>query len=355
MSPVQGELGPPPEDERREERPQRDDERGGLRPRVREPRVGEEVEAGEAERAEPEEPPASPVETEGAGAFDHGEHHEPQRRRERVPDRRQGEGVHALERRLAHDELAAPHDRGRRGEEHSQRGRPRPHPSPRLDCGNKRFQRLRPQRYFGDDRFAAGAGRQAAGGVCRSMNASTRSHASADCDAYSSWRRSKKLCGAPSYTTSSCSTPAAVSAASNAALCSGRMFASAPAWRARIGASNSAARCVGPGAPAALTGRPVEAHRPGEAVPARRRQPGVAAAEAEADGEHDLAAAADRRTQVFDGGADVLPDPLRSRLRRRGPCRETRRRACRLLPCVRSSRRRARAKPRSAKRRASSS
>ena len=154
--------GPPPEDERREERPQRDDERGGLRPRMREPRVGEQVEAGEAERAEPEEPPASPLETERAGAFDHGEHHEPQRRRDRVPDRRQGEGVHALERRLAHDELAAPHDRGRRREEHSQRGRPRPHRSPLLDCDNKRFQRPRQQQYFGDRVAAAGVGKREA-------------------------------------------------------------------------------------------------------------------------------------------------------------------------------------------------
>ena len=39
---------------------------------------------------------------------------------------------------------------------------------------------------------------QAAGGVCRSTNASTRSQASADWAAYSSKRRSKKLCGAPS-------------------------------------------------------------------------------------------------------------------------------------------------------------
>ena len=41
------------------------------------------------------------------------------------------------------------------------------------------------------------ASRQA-GGVWRSRNASVRSQASADCSAYSSWRRSKKLCGAPS-------------------------------------------------------------------------------------------------------------------------------------------------------------
>ena len=59
----------------------------------------------------------------------------------------------------------------------------------------------------------------------------------------------------------------------------------------------------------------VEADRPGEAVPARRREPGVAAAEAEADREHGLAAAAVGRAQVLDGGADVLLDPLRRRLR----------------------------------------
>src|SRR6266511_1710148 len=37
----------------------------------------------------------------------------------------------------------------------------------------------------------------------RSMNASTRAHASSEAEANSSWRRSKKLCGAPSYVTSS--------------------------------------------------------------------------------------------------------------------------------------------------------
>ena len=56
-----------------------------------------------------------------------------------------------------------------------------------------------------------------------SMNASTRDQASADASANSSYFRSKKLCGAPSYVTSSCSTPASVSARSKAALSSAEM------------------------------------------------------------------------------------------------------------------------------------
>src|SRR6185503_12300461 len=55
-------ASPSPEDEGREQRAERHDQRGALRSRVREPRVREEVEAGEAERAEPEETPAAPVE-----------------------------------------------------------------------------------------------------------------------------------------------------------------------------------------------------------------------------------------------------------------------------------------------------
>ena len=40
---------PSPEDESGEKGAERDDERGGLRPRVRQAGVGEQVEAGEAE------------------------------------------------------------------------------------------------------------------------------------------------------------------------------------------------------------------------------------------------------------------------------------------------------------------
>jgi hypothetical protein len=64
-----------------------------------------------------------------------------------------------------------------------------------------------------------------------------------------------------------------------------------------------------------LDGRPVEADRPGETVPTRRCEPGVPAAEAEADGEDDLAAAARGGAEVLDGSADVPLDPLRRRLR----------------------------------------
>ena len=81
------------------------------------------------------------------------------------------------------------------------------------------------------------------------MKASVRCQASSEAAWNSAWWRSKKLCGAPSNVTISCSTPAAASAASNAALCSAVMFASSPAWSARIGAVISLTRSTGPGWP----------------------------------------------------------------------------------------------------------
>ena len=68
------------------------------------------------------------------------------------------------------------------------------------------------------------------------MNARTRPTRPSEASAYSSCLRSKKLCGAPAYVMTSCSTPAAVSASSKAALCSAVMFWSSPACSARIGA-----------------------------------------------------------------------------------------------------------------------
>ena len=117
------------------------------------------------------------------------------------------------------------------------------------------------------------------------------------------------------------------------------MFLSSPAWSARIGAARSRPRGSSARAtPFRSTGLPVEADRAREAVPARRREPRVATAEAEADGED----RACRTRAACARSADVGLDPLRRRLLRRGPCTETRRRACRRRRCARSSRTRRR-------------
>ncbi len=129
--------------------------------------------------------------------------------------------------------------------------------------------------------------------------------------AKSSCFRSKKLCGAPSYVTTSCSTPAAVSAASKAALCSAVMCWSSPAWSARIGARISRGPLGRAGNAVPLGGHPVEADRPGEPVPGGGGEPRVAAAEAEADGEDRRAAG---RAQVRDRRGDVRLDAVRRRL-----------------------------------------
>ena len=89
---------------------------GALRPRVGEPGVGEQVEAGEAERPEPEELAAAAGEPQRVAPLDGGEDREQERAGERVADRRQRERVDPVERRLADDELAAPRDGGERGE-----------------------------------------------------------------------------------------------------------------------------------------------------------------------------------------------------------------------------------------------
>ena len=65
-------VGALPEHERGQQRPERDDQRRALRPRVREPGVGEQVEAGEPERAEQEEPAAAPVEPQRVPSLDDG-------------------------------------------------------------------------------------------------------------------------------------------------------------------------------------------------------------------------------------------------------------------------------------------
>src|SRR3954452_4228951 len=53
----------------------------------------------------------------------------------------------------------------------------------------------------------------------------------------------------------------------------------------------------------------VEPDRTGEAMPAGRGKPGVAAAETEADREDGRAAAAVRRAEIRDRGSDILLDP----------------------------------------------
>ena len=107
------------------------------------------------------------------------------------------------------------------------------------------------------------------------MNARTLLHASSEAAANCSWLRSKKLCGAPSSVTTSCSTPAFVSAASNAGL-------QGENRRVELGSTLGRTRRTLP----ALAGPAVEADRARETVTARSREPGVAAAETEPDGEH---------------------------------------------------------------------
>ena len=70
-----------------------------------------------------------------------------------------------------------------------------------------------------------------------------------------------------------------------------------------------------PRLPVSLTRGAVEADRAGEPVPARRREPRIATAEAEADREHGRTGAAVRGAQVLDGRPHVLLDPVGCRLR----------------------------------------
>src|SRR5262249_43110235 len=90
----------------------------------------------------------------------------------------------------------------------------------------------------------------------RSANPSVRRHASSDASANSSCLRSKKLCGAPSYVTTLCSTPASPSARPSSALSSAVMPWSAPACSARMGAPTCAARCTTLGPPRSRVGLP---------------------------------------------------------------------------------------------------
>ena len=148
------------------------------------------------------------------------------------------------------------------------------------------------------------------------MKASTRPHASADASANSSCFRSKKLCGAPSYIDD-----LVLDAGVRERLRRRRDLLGGDALRRRrpsaprIGASISR----GPlGRPGLRRPRPpgpaVEADRAGEPVTARRGQPRVAAAEAEADREDRLAAGL---AQPRDAGGDVGLDARRRRLLRR--------------------------------------
>src|SRR4051812_248157 len=89
------------------------------------------------------------------------------------------------------------------------------------------------------------------------------------------------------------------------------MFWSSPACSARIGASISLARAVGPGDAVPLPRVAVEADRAPQPVAGRRREPGVPAAEAEADGEDRRATEA---AQMIDRRGDVGLDLLRLRL-----------------------------------------
>ena len=144
------------------------------------------------------------------------------------------------------------------------------------------------------------------------MNSSTRRHASSEASANCSCLRSKKLCGAPSYVTTSCSTPAAVSAASNAALFSAPMSASSPRLE-REDRRLDLARPLGrTGHAVALRRLAVEPDRALEPVARRRGEPGVAAAEAEADRE-------DRRAPARASGATRAADVGLHALRRRLP------------------------------------
>src|SRR5207302_8491592 len=101
-------AGAAPEDERSEQGGERDDEGRALRTGVGEPRVRKQVEAGEPERAEPEQAQAAAVEAERSPAFHDRENDQPEACCARVSDGREREGADAVERRLADHELAAP-------------------------------------------------------------------------------------------------------------------------------------------------------------------------------------------------------------------------------------------------------
>ena len=94
------------------------------------------------------------------------------------------------------------------------------------------------------------------------------------------------------------------------------------------------------GVAVALAGRAVEADRAGEVVTTGRGEPGVAAAEAEADREDGRGSRRGRRCST--AARDVQLDPLGRRLRDVVHVGEARRRACRRPASVRSSRRRPR-------------
>ena len=106
------------------------------------------------------------------------------------------------------------------------------------------------------------------------MNRSVSSQAAALASAYSSALRSKKLWGAPGYVTRRCSVPAAVSAASNAAMASGVIPWSAPPNRPSTGEAIDPAMATGSGAslrhgPTSVPYIPITPARSRPSVPAR--------------------------------------------------------------------------------------
>ena len=135
----------------------------------------------------------------------------------------------------------------------------------------------------------------------------------------------------------------AVSASSNAALSAAVMFASSPAWSARIGAVIWRGQLDRAGLAVALAGRRRRSRprRPGRGRPRRRatscrppkQNPTVKIA---------AQLAARGRAEVGDGRARRRPARPPASSARRAPCTGSRRRASRRRPCGRSSRTRSR-------------
>ena len=103
--------------ERDQQRGGGDDQRRVLRAGVLERDVGEEVEAGEAERAEDEQLEAAAVGAQRLAALERGEQAEEDRGRDAVADRRQVEGVDVRDRGGGDREHRAPGERGGEGGE----------------------------------------------------------------------------------------------------------------------------------------------------------------------------------------------------------------------------------------------
>ena len=140
----------------------------------------------------------------------------------------------------------------------------------------------------------------------RSMNSSVRRHASAEASANSSYLRSKKLCGCAlvrhDLVLDACRGQRFVE---RGVVLGGdvRVVAGLQREDRRVELGGALRR---PGHAAALGGHPVEADRAGEAVASGRGEPGVAAAEAEPDGEDGGRAAV---AQIRDRRRDVRLNP----------------------------------------------